>query len=84
LKLLSIIFWTVALVMFFVGFAAGNNHYGCLPEEPVIQTEKPVTLSRPQSCAHLSLEPDPETWNPVTEEYPPNDEWEECMGVGRR
>jgi len=43
-----------------------------------------VRLTRPQMCADLSIDPDPETWDPVTETYPRNEAWEKCMGVERR
>tara|TARA_R100001086_G_scaffold230028_1_gene150177 strand:+ start:301 stop:576 length:276 start_codon:yes stop_codon:yes gene_type:complete len=38
----------------------------------------------PEKCEHLRRDPDPATWNPDTEEYPPNREWEACMGVERK
>lgn len=52
-------------------------------DEPVpVPVVKRLTL--PQKCAVHLREPDPDSWDPVTDTYPPNIEWENCMGVGRR
>ena len=40
--------------------------------------------SRPALCAHLRRNYTEEDWDPVTETYPTNEAWNECMGVGRR
>lgn len=51
----------------------------------VITPDTPAaSLTRPQLCAHLRKEPDPATWDAVTDTYPRNHAWEDCMGVGRR
>jgi len=59
-----------------------------LPEKPVVLPEEPVartvTLTLPQKCSDLRREPDPATWDEVTETYPTNYAWEECMGVERK
>jgi hypothetical protein len=42
-------------------------------------------ISLPEKCAVHQVEYDLEKdWDPVTETYPRNDAWEECMGVGRK
>jgi len=38
----------------------------------------------PEKCSHLRKKPDPATWDEVNDTYPPNYEWEDCMGVGRK
>lgn len=43
-----------------------------------------VVVSRPASCAHLRRTYTDDEWDPVTETYPENVAWNECMGVGRR
>lgn len=43
----------------------------------------PIRSHLPSECRHLERDPDPATWDPITETYPPNEEWENCMGVGR-
>lgn len=48
--------------------------------EPLPQP-KIKTIPLPQKCAYLLREPDPETWDPKTDTYPRNIEWEKCMGV---
>lgn len=40
--------------------------------------------SRPARCAHLRRTYTDDQWNAETETYPTNEEWNECMGVGRR
>lgn len=49
------------------------------PRQPDVRTK---TLTLPQKCEYLRTEHDPATWNPVTETYPTNHAWQECMGVG--
>jgi len=43
-----------------------------------------VQPTLPQKCAVHLVEHDPDTWDEVTETYPRNDAWENCMGVGRK
>lgn len=38
----------------------------------------------PRRCAHLRRTYTDDEWDPVTETYPENKEWNECMGVGRK
>lgn len=52
--------------------------------ESVITADPTPQQTLPQQCAHLSREPDPATWDAVSDTYPPNLEWEDCMGVGRK
>ena len=50
-------------------------------QEPVpVPAPKPQRLTRPQICASL-LRSDPGEWDPETDTYPRNLEWERCMGV---
>ena len=42
---------------------------------------KPKSPSLPQHCEQYRRTPDPKTWNPKTETYPRNIEWEKCIGV---
>lgn len=50
----------------------------------VVEVERVKRPTLPQSCAHLLREVNEEEWNEVTHTYPPNYEWENCMGVGRK
>lgn len=66
-----------------------NAHVVIYPDG--VKTEIPVQayrgttyVTRPEKCRVYLKPHDPETWDPITEEYPPNHEWEECMGVGRK
>lgn len=40
--------------------------------------------SRPRACEHLKRDYTEDEWDPVTETYPENVAWNDCMGVGRR
>ena len=58
---------------------------------PIIEVTPPTEEVKPEQdyplpkrCEHFLEERDPKTWNPETELYPPNTEWEECMGVARK
>lgn len=62
------------LVLMILGFESAKA-------EPSLHTVQPTL---PQQCAHLLREPDPDTWDEVTETYPRNTAWENCMGVGHR
>lgn len=42
------------------------------------------SVSRPRACEHLRREYTEDEWDPVTETYPENVAWNDCMGVGRR
>lgn len=43
------------------------------------------SVSLPEKCAVHRVEYDLEKdWDPVTETYPRNEAWENCMGVGRK
>lgn len=53
-------------------------------EEEVEPVPVAKRLTLPQKCAEFRREPDPDSWDPVTDTYPPNIEWENCMGVGRK
>lgn len=48
-----------------------------LPEPPQVQSPR---LTRPQVCAEF-LREDPSEWDPETDTYPRNLEWESCIGV---
>lgn len=50
----------------------------------VIIADPTPQQTRPQLCSRLLREPDPATWDAITDTYPRNAEWEDCMGVGRR
>ena len=47
------------------------------PSQPRLHTHR---LERPQFCADL-LRDDPGKWDPETDTYPRNLEWEACIGV---
>lgn len=49
------------------------------PRQPEDRTKTPTL---PQKCESFRTEKDPATWNPVTETFPRNAKWEDCMGVG--
>ena len=54
--------------------------------EPTLEQimNTPPEWSLPERCAVHQRERTEEEWDPVREEYwPPNHEWEQCMGVGR-
>lgn len=76
--------WSLLIVisiLIWIGFAAW-----ALANEPapVAQPPREKTLTLPQKCRYLLRTPDPDSWDPVTETYPSNYEWEDCMGVGRK
>ena len=51
---------------------------------PMSSSVKEIVKSRPEICSSLRKTPDWDSWDPVTDTYPDNTEWMECMGVGRR
>lgn len=44
-------------------------------------SSSPRNRHLPTICRHLEREPEYDSWDPVTETYPRNHEWEKCMGV---
>jgi len=71
---------TLALIAFLFLSSCNSTTYETLVESHFL--EEPVRLERPAKCQKY-LRDDPGEWNPETDEYPPNHEWENCMGVGR-
>lgn len=69
---------------FIVVVAITVSSYYQTPAKQPVEVERTKTLTLPQKCQYLLREPDPDTWNPETDSYPPNLEWENCMGVGRK
>lgn len=57
---------------------------GEIRELPVQVERVSRTQTLPEKCNALRKTPDPETWDEVTETYPTNHAWEECMGVERK
>jgi hypothetical protein len=51
------------------------------PEQVVPANNYEPRCELPCRCRDLKREPDPDTWDPHTDTYPPNYEWEKCMGV---
>ena len=79
----------IILIVSILWLLFGSGWVFAQDEPPVTISEpgperKPQHVSLPQRCAvHLRPRSEDE-WDPVREEYwPPNHEWEECMGVGR-
>ena len=54
-------------------------------EAAVAMPPREKTLTLPQKCRHLERERREDEWDEERHEYwPPNEEWEACMGVERR
>ena len=41
-------------------------------------------MSLPEKCRPLLGTPDPTSWDPVSDSYPTDGKWAECMGVGKK
>jgi hypothetical protein len=74
--------WAVLIILSLLAWFLFGAFVLADTEEPVQETPRIKTLTLPQKCRHLERDPDPETWDPVKEEYPRNLAWENCMGVG--
>lgn len=64
------------LLILITGFEAAKAAEIAIPKAP--------RLSLPQKCEVYRIEYTEDQWDEVTETYPTNHEWENCMGVGRR
>jgi len=54
--------------------------------EPVeVEVAMPPRVSRPEHCSQFLYQRTEDEWNEERQEYwPPNHQWEECMGVERK
>ena len=69
---------TIALAAVSAYFILAILGFQAAKAEPLLHTVQPTL---PQRCSHLLREPDPDTWDVITETYPRNIPWENCMGV---
>lgn len=58
----------------------------CVSSEPLDVSMPPISTPQkqtlPEKCAKYHREYTEADWNPVTETYPTNHDWINCMGVG--
>jgi len=47
-------------------------------------SQKTRPMSLPEKCRPLLGTPDPTSWDPVSDSYPTDGKWAECMGVGKK
>ena len=68
----------------FLGLVLGSCTTAVDPIADEITVER-VAFHLPTACEKLRIKYDIKTdWDPVTETYPRNEAWENCMGVGRK
>ena len=73
---------SLTLVAVTVYIILGVTLFESAKADPALHTVQPPTL--PQKCEQYRVTPDPDTWDEVTETYPRNEKWENCMGVGHK
>jgi len=73
----------VGFALLFVLILTGYNLADVWTTSPAASTAPSASrISLPSKCASLRTTKDEATWDPVKEEYPRNEAWEICMGVG--